>query len=117
MPIEKPRIQEFTPELRARWERARDLELAAKDQTIADLRLLNRAADEDSFAGRLRRAIHGGPFLLDDLCQRASVDLDLVGDFLLGEATLDSPAIDRLVAVLGWAAVVAAEIPTESKRP
>ncbi len=117
MPSQKRMIEEFTPELRERWETARDRVLAAKDEIAEEFRLVQEAGREPTFSGRLRRAIHGGPMLLDDLCKRVDVDLDLMGDFLRGEAALDSPAIDRLVAVLGWPAVVAAEAPEESQSP
>ena len=115
MPVEKRAIQEFTPDLRERWEKARDLALAEKDQVREEFRLVRQASQESTFSGRLRRAIHCGPMLLDDLSARADVDIGLMADFLRGEAALDSPAIDRLVAVLGWQAIVAAEAPTELK--
>lgn len=105
---------ELTQEQKAQLQQARREELANRHLMGEELRQVDAAASEPTFTGRLRCAVHRAPLLLDDLCQRAEIDLCLMGDFLRGEAALDSAAIDRLVAALGWPAVMAAE-PTVGK--
>lgn len=113
MPVEKRR---FTPELYEHWKKSRDAAIAEKDEVIADFRLMRLAASEESFTGRLRRAIHKAPMLLPDLCERAGIGVSSIGGFLRGEEDLDSATIDRLVTVLGWSAIVAAEPSTNVEK-
>jgi hypothetical protein len=102
---------ELTPEQRAYLEKAREEEVSNRDHAAEDVKWTRAAAEEATFSGRLRNAIHRAPLLLDDLCQRSNVDISLLGDFLRGEATLDSSSVDRLIAVIGWKAVETAESP------
>lgn len=55
---------------------------------------------EKNLSGALRRAIHTCRILLPDLAQRAEVEMGDIADFLCGEKSLPSDAIDRLTTVL-----------------
>ena len=70
----------------------------------ARLDRLRAAAEEDTFSGELRRAIHAFPRthhqFIPALCTQTRLTSEELRDFLLGEAVLPSNAIDRLVAVL-----------------
>ncbi len=65
---------------------------------------LRAAAEEDSFSGELRRAIHAFPRthhqFLPALLEQTGIAQTELRSFLLGEGALSSFAIDRLVAVL-----------------
>src|SRR5438132_1703650 len=69
-------------------------ELAAKQQR------LSAAAQEPTHSGALRRAVHASRILLDELADRAGIDLDTLEAFLLGDRTLTSDIIDRLTNIL-----------------
>jgi hypothetical protein len=62
--------------------------------------MAHRAMKEKTFSGFLRKAIHGSRILLPDLASRAAIDIGILADFLTGEKTLPSDAIDRLVKIL-----------------
>jgi hypothetical protein len=62
--------------------------------------LAHDAMKEKTFSGSLRRAIQESGFLLPDLARRADVAIGDIADFLTGEKTLPSDAIDRLVKIL-----------------
>jgi hypothetical protein len=99
-------FREFTPAERAAWQRAvAEVESPeARAQSHEYFRLAEAAAAEPTFSGELRRAIHGvhrQEMFLDMLMERAKVDWDTLRPFLIGEASLPSEVIDRLVDVLG----------------
>lgn len=88
-------------------QRLRDLAAAIdaeRPDINARLDRLREAAEEESFSGELRRAIHAFPRthhqFLPALIQQAGMTQDELRMFLLGEGALSSFAIDRLVAVL-----------------
>ena len=58
------------------------------------------AAQEDTVSGALRRAIHGCHIMLAVLETRSQVDSRDLNDFLHGERSLGSGAMDRLAAAL-----------------
>jgi hypothetical protein len=96
---EKQRIK------RVRGRIAKELpELIRRNQQARD------AMKERTFSGSLRRAIRRSGFLLPDLARRAEVAVGDIADFLTGEKTLPSDAIDRLVKFLKL------KLPTSKRR-
>lgn len=77
---------------------------AERPEINARLDRLRAAAEEDSFSGELRRAIHAFPRthhqFLPALLEQTGISQSELRMFLLGEGALSSYAIDRLVAVL-----------------
>jgi hypothetical protein len=73
--------------------------------------LAHDAMKENTFSGSLRRAIQSCRILLPDLAQRSVVDIRDISDFLCGEKTLPSDAIDRLVKELKL------KLPTSKPKP
>ena len=73
--------------------------------------LAHDAMKEKTFSGALRIAIHRSKILLPDLARRVDVEMGDIADFLSGEQTLPSDAIDRLVKVLKL------KLPTEKPKP
>ncbi len=86
--------------------RLRTLALAIESERPeidARLRRMRAAADEPTFSGQLRRAIHAlhqQEMFLPTLLDRAHVSWDVLEPFLLGDALLSGDVIDRLVDVL-----------------
>jgi pyoverdine/dityrosine biosynthesis protein Dit1 len=68
---------------------------------LPDLIRRNKLADdamrEKTFSGRLRRAIHEFPRSSMKIAETAGISWEDLDDFLTGEKTLPSDAIDRLV--------------------
>ncbi len=96
--------REFTPEERAHWQQSVKTASAERQESDEYLRLASSAAAEETFSGELRRAIHalhGQQMFLPTLMERAQVDWPTLRAFLIGEATLPSDVIDRLIQVLG----------------
>src|SRR5438046_2339753 len=60
-------------------------------------KLADHAMKEKTFSGRLRRAIHKFPRSPMRIAESAEVSWDDLDDFLTGENTLPSDALDRLV--------------------
>jgi hypothetical protein len=58
------------------------------------------ARKERTFSGALRRAIHEFPSSPMTIAERAGISWADLDDFLTGEKTLSSDAIDRLVRIL-----------------
>lgn len=99
-------LREFTPEEREQW--SRDLAVADAENTPESwekFRRMQSAADEPTFSGELRRAIHRvhqtRGFFLPELMQRSQITWNELQPFLLGEASLPTDAVDRLVHELG----------------
>ena len=59
--------------------------------------LADEAMKEKTFSGRLRRAVHGFPLSPMKIAENAGISWEELDDFLTGEKTLPSDAIDRLV--------------------
>jgi hypothetical protein len=59
-----------------------------------------QARKEKTFSGQLRRAIHAFPTSPMKIAERAGIAWSDLDDFLTGEKTIPSDAIDRLVKVL-----------------
>jgi hypothetical protein len=62
--------------------------------------LAHDARKERTFSGTLRRAIHEFPLSSMKIAARAGISWGDLDEFLTGEKTLPSDAIDRLVRVL-----------------
>lgn len=71
---------------------------------LPDLIRRNKLADdamkEKTFSGRLRQAIHDFPLHPMKIAETAGLTSIALDDFLTGEKTLPSDAIDRLVKVV-----------------
>lgn len=65
------------------------------------LQLANEAAEENTFSGELRRAIHASGLTLNHIADRVGTTPIVIDEFLTGERTLRSDVIDRLAALLG----------------
>jgi hypothetical protein len=63
-------------------------------------KLADVAMKEKTFSGRLRRAIHEFPLSPMKIAEKADLTWDELDDFLTGEKTLPSDAIDRLVTAV-----------------
>jgi hypothetical protein len=57
---------------------------------------MQKAAEEDTLCGHLRRAIHQSRRPLRDLALQAGISAELLCDFLEGSQTLSSDVLDRL---------------------
>src|SRR5437868_5385909 len=67
---------------------------------IAKDRLRNKAAQEKTLSGALRRLVHASGKTVDQLADRVGIDPLLLDEFLTGEQTLQSDMLDRLAQVL-----------------
>jgi ribosome-binding protein aMBF1 (putative translation factor) len=94
-------VLEFTPEQRADWEAARDAALAEKNEVISRLHRMRAAEVDETFSGRLRRAITASKHNPTSLSDEVGVDPQLLSAFRCGDQTLPSDVIDRLIAALG----------------
>jgi hypothetical protein len=65
------------------------------------LRMATEAAEEDTFSGELRRAIHASGLMLKLIAERVGTTPIVLDEFLTGERTLRSDVIDRLARLLG----------------
>ena len=98
--------REFTPAEREAWLRSVAEAESPEERAESDeyFRLAEAAAAEPTFSGELRRAIHGvhqRRMFVTTLLERAQIDWETLRPFMIGEATLPSDVIDRLVNVLG----------------
>jgi hypothetical protein len=59
------------------------------------------AAEEDTFSGALRRAVHKHELSLTQIAGQCGISGDELDDFLTGERDVALSVIDRLVEVLG----------------
>lgn len=67
---------------------------------------MREAAEENTFSGELRRAIHAGDRDLISLAEVVGTTPIHLSEFLAGDRTLRSDVLDRLVSVLGARLVV-----------
>lgn len=98
--------REFTSEEREAWLRSVAEAESPEERAASDeyFRLAEAAVAEPTFSGELRRAIHGvhqRRMFFTTLLERAQVDWETLRPFMIGESTLPSDVIDRLVGVLG----------------
>ncbi len=115
-------LKEFTPQERAAWQQSvAEAESPAERAEMDEYcRLADAAASEATFSGELRRAIrsvHQRRMFLSTLLESAHVDWATLRPFMIGESTLPSDVIDRLVDVLGLhLQTVAAEVSDHAER-
>jgi len=61
-----------------------------------------RAIEEPTFSGELRRAIIACDLEREELISRIGITDELLNDFMGGDASLPSAALDKLVDLLGY---------------
>ena len=98
----------LTPDHLARLEQAREQIAAELPDLVLRERRMREAAEENTFSGELRRAIHGGERDLISLAELVGTTPIQLSDFLAGDRTLRSDVLDRLVSALGARLVVSA---------
>ena len=101
-----PSRRGLAPEHLARLEQARKKIAAELPDLVARERRMREAAEENTFSGQLRRAIHGGDRDLISLAELAGTTPVHLSEFLAGDRTLRSDVLDRLVSALGARLVV-----------
>ena len=69
---------------------------------IARNQMYNNARSEPTLSGEIRRAIHTSELSIARIACEAGITPLQLDEFLAGEATLPSDAIDRLTALLGY---------------
>jgi hypothetical protein len=92
-----------TTEQAAEWRAAAEAAESHKEQIAEDYRKLVKAAEEEGFSGWLRRAIGRAGRPIRKIAADANIDFRLLHEFRMGDATLPSDAIDRIIAALGLA--------------
>jgi len=93
----------MTPELRARWERAKQETEAELPELLELGRRMREAGSEDTLSGHLRRAIHRSPRELADIAAAVGISAVQLNEFLSGERTLRSDVLDRLACAVDFA--------------
>ncbi|MGO8747463.1 MAG: hypothetical protein ACLQNE_15875 [Thermoguttaceae bacterium] len=91
----------LTPEQQARLQRQRELIAEELPELLVQSELLHEAMQENTFSGQLRRAIHHSGRPVTRVAAEAGLTARQLTDFLTGERTLRSDALDRLVAAVG----------------
>ena len=74
------------------------------------LDMASKAAEENTFSGELRRAIHASGFPLNFVADRTGTTPIILDEFLTGEGSLQSDVIDRLVALIGYKLVTSQKL-------
>ena len=95
------RNEPVMPPDRARIATLREQITAELPELKARERRMREAAEESTFSGELRRAIHGGEQDLISLASIVGVTPIQLSEFLTGDRTLRSDVLDRLVAAVG----------------
>jgi hypothetical protein len=90
----------LTPAQKRRVRKVQQLIAEELPELVRRNQMAHRAMKEKTFSGVLRKAIHGSRILLPDLATRTAIEIGVLADFLMGEKTLPSDAIDRLVKIL-----------------
>lgn len=93
--------QALSPDQQSRVAHAREQIAAELPELISRQRQMREAAEENTFSGDLRRAIHGGERDLISLAQVVGITPIQLSEFLTGQRTLRSDVLDRLVAAVG----------------
>jgi len=93
-------VIEPTPEQSEEYRRAVEVEEAGREANISYARRVLAAAREPGFSGDLRRAYGAARRMPDDVAREVGVDVEVLANFLAGDASLPSDAIEQLVAVL-----------------
>ena len=101
-----PSRRGLAPDHLAHLEQARKEIAAELPDLVARERRMREAAEENTFSGELRRAIHGGDRDLISLAKLVGTTPVHLSEFLAGDRTLRSDVLDRLVSALGARLVV-----------
>src|SRR5688500_10103200 len=98
----KPRRipRKLTPQQTARLRRQRRLIAQELPNLVARDQMRKEARDEPTLSGELRRAVHSSKLSLTQIAVRAGIPLVVLDEFLTGERTLRSDALDRLATNL-----------------
>lgn len=99
--------REATAEENARMQRVREESAQELPELIRTDQLRKSAAEENTFSGALRRAIHKHELSLGQIARQSDISEDDLDEFLTGEKSLPSHIIDRLADILGWKFAVA----------
>jgi hypothetical protein len=94
--------RDATAEENARMQRVREECALEMPELIRTDQLRKTAAEENTFSGALRRAIHKHELPLSQIARQSGIGEGDLDEFLTGEKSLPSHVIDRLVEVLGW---------------
>ena len=94
-------LKVLPPEHQARIAKAREQIAGEMPELIARERRMREAAEENTFSGGLRRAIHASERDLIALAEIVGISPIQLSEFLTGERTLRSDVLDRLVAAVG----------------
>lgn len=94
-------MKTMTPEQRAEWRRVVELEQAAQPEETARWNRIAAAAREPGFSGDLRRALLNSGRKLNEFADAAEVPHATFLEWMGGEASVPSEAVDRLVEALG----------------
>ncbi len=101
MANEKLTYVELSEEKRAQIRRAQAQVKEELPELAKQLRMATEAAEEKTFSGELRRAIHSSGWHLHYIAKHVGTTPVVLDEFLTGERTLRSDMIDRLAALLG----------------
>jgi hypothetical protein len=93
--------RELTLEEQERVKRHRELITKELPDLVQRDRMRKEAQQEPTLSGELRRAIHASELSLSAIASRAGMATLVLDEFLTGERTLRSDAMDRLATVLG----------------
>ncbi len=108
----KGRVQgTLTSAQRRRLKTLRERVAEELPELIRRNQLAHDARKEKTFSGALRRTIHRFPLSSREIADRAKIRWADLDDFLTGEKTLPSDAVDRLVKVLKL------KLPTSKAKP
>ena len=102
----KPSPPELTPERLAHLAEARQQIATELPDLVAREQRMREAAEDETFSGELRRAIHRGDRDLISLAGVVGTTPVHLSEFLAGDRTLRSDKLDRLVLALGAKLVV-----------
>jgi hypothetical protein len=98
----EPRVTvQFTDEQRKAYRETVERELAGKDENIAHINRIVRAAEQPGFFGDVRRAILTSRRPVGELAAAIGVDPQLLSDFRAGSEELPAGALDGLLETLG----------------
>lgn len=92
----------MTPELRERWQRARQETEAELPELVELGRRMREASAENTLSGHLRRAIHHSGRELAEIAAEAGISALELNEFLSGDRTLRSDVLDRLAAAVNF---------------
>ena len=87
---------ELTEEKRAQIKRWQEQIKEELPDLAKRLRMATEAAEENTFSGELRRAIHSSGLTLNHIAERVGTTPVVLDDFLIGQGSLQSDVIDRL---------------------